>query len=146
MSDDLKRSLAWIHALARGAVAVIWLYHGIVPKLLFHHPDELELLTAGGMAAETAGKVVVATGWAEVLFALALLGTWRWRWGMLSNIVLMAGATAVVALHAPRYLVAAFNPVSLNVSVIALSGIAFLAQTALAAPRTPSPAAAGRTA
>jgi hypothetical protein len=135
MLDDLNRSLGRIHALARGAVAFIWLYHGIVPKLLFRHPDELELMTAGGLAPRTAGTVVALTGWAEVLFAVLLLATWRWRWGMLANIGLMLLASVIVAVNVPRFLVAAFNPVSLNASIVALSAIAFIAQSAQAGPR-----------
>ncbi|MBI3855553.1 MAG: DoxX-like family protein [Planctomycetes bacterium] len=130
MTEERSPVPARIHAVARVTVALIWFYHGLVPKLLLHHPDELALLTAGGLAPETAASVVVATGWAEILFAVLLLATWRLRWFMLANVPLMGMATVVVALNAPRYLGAAFNPVSLNAAVIALSAIAFLAQSA----------------
>lgn len=128
MSDDAARRLDRIHAAARITVAFIWLYHGLVPKLLFRHADELALLTAGGLSAEAAGTVVTATGWAEILFAAAVLATWRFRAVMLVNIALMVPASVVVAVNAPHYLAAAFNPVSLNAAVVALSAIAFLAQ------------------
>jgi hypothetical protein len=46
---------------------------------------------------------------------------------LLVNAVLMVVATIVVAFWSPEYLTAAFNPVSLNLSVCALSVIGWIA-------------------
>src|SRR5687768_3292951 len=39
---SMRRSLVYL--TARVALAFVWLYQGIVPKLVFQHPDELSLL------------------------------------------------------------------------------------------------------
>ncbi len=38
-----------IHAIARITVAFIWIWHGLLPKLLFLHVDELVVLTQAGV-------------------------------------------------------------------------------------------------
>ena len=46
---------------------------------------------------------------------------------LLLNMVIMVGALANIAVTAPQYLIAAFNPVTLNLLMIALSLIGFIA-------------------
>jgi hypothetical protein len=43
----------------------------------------------------------------------------------------MAGALIAVAVYSPSYLVAAFNPVSLNVGVIVLSAVGYISAAEL---------------
>ena len=40
---------AVIHAVARLCIALVFLYHGLVPKLLFRHPTELAILLDAGL-------------------------------------------------------------------------------------------------
>jgi hypothetical protein len=49
------------------------------------------------------------------------------RWPLLLTVILMVVATIGVAIHSAPFLLAAFNPVSLNLAVIALAGIGLLA-------------------
>jgi DoxX-like family len=49
---SLQRSL--IHAIARIAVAFVWCYQGLLPKLLGPHADELAVIQQGGVSAITA--------------------------------------------------------------------------------------------
>ena len=46
---------------------------------------------------------------------------------LLLNMVIMVGALANIAVTAPQYLIAAFNPVTLNLLMIALSLSGFFA-------------------
>ena len=111
------------HAAARLAVAGVFAYQGLVPKLLFHHADELRILRQAGCPAGAAFGVLSLVGGAELLFALALLLGWRRRWPTLVTLGLMLVATLGVALRSPGYLPAAFNPVALNLAVAALAMI-----------------------
>jgi hypothetical protein len=120
----LRRTLTY--ALARGTVAFVWLYHGLVPKLLYRHADELTLLTRSGFSDAAARAARTALGWAEVLFALVLLLAWRRPWPLWLTLILMPLALVGVSLNAPGFLVAAFNPVSLNVCVAAIAAVALL--------------------
>ena len=127
ISPETSRDRALAYMLARGTAAFIWLYHGLVPKLLYHDRIELDLLgriTPANflhMAANLAGI-------AEVAFAFLLLLLWRQTWLLWVTVVLMLVGIPIVALTAPEYLHAAFNPVSLNISLVALASIAIVSR------------------
>lgn len=121
---SLQRSL--VYSMARLTVAFVWLYHGLIPKLLFHHPDELAILAQSGLSPEAAQLALNVIGVVEIAFALILLAVWRNRKLLLLNIGLMLLALVGVAVNAPSFLIAAFNPVTLNICMIALAIIGCL--------------------
>jgi uncharacterized membrane protein YphA (DoxX/SURF4 family) len=115
-----------IYGLSRAVVAFVWIYHGLVPKLLSANPDEAMMLQAAGVAPEHLGIVLKAIGFGEVAFGLALITT-RWaRFIFVVTALLMIVALTTVALSSPAYLTAAFNPVTLNIAIIALSAVGVL--------------------
>jgi hypothetical protein len=120
----LERSV--VHATARLAIAGVFLWHGLVPKLLFRHPDESAMLTDAGISEASARLHVMAAGAAEIVLALLLVVWWRSRALLVLVIALMAAAMLLVGWFSPRFLVSAFNPVTLNACVIALAAIALL--------------------
>jgi hypothetical protein len=130
---SMQRSL--IHGLARGALAFVWLYQGLVPKLIVQHADELAMIQQAGISAMSAPLAVQVIGWSEVAFGLSLLIFFRQRWPLLLTVILMIGALIGVALNSLRFLVAAFNPVSLNVLMIALALAGLLASRDLPSAR-----------
>lgn len=121
---SLQRSL--IHLIARVALAFVWLYQGLLPKLLQPHTDELAMIQQGGVSAANAPLVAQLIGAGEVALGLAMLVSFRQRWPFLLTLVLMIAATASVAFHSPQYLSAAFNPVSLNVLMASLAVVGLL--------------------
>ena len=129
----LQRSL--LHGLARASIGFVWLYHGLVPKLLFRHADEVAILVASGIPERAAPALVRLLGGGEVAFGCCWLLPWPLRRLFLVNIGLMVLATAAVARGAPRYLAAAFNPVTLNLAVIALSLVGLITSDDLPAAR-----------
>lgn len=122
---SMQRSL--IHGTARSSLAFIWLYQGVVPKLMFRNPDELAMLKAAGLSQAAAKFTCLGMGWAEVAFGLILLLAWQRRWPLWVTLVLMPAATVGVMLSSPGFLVTAFNPVVLNLSVFALAAVALQA-------------------
>ena len=118
---------AVIHAVARLCIALVFLYHGLVPKLLYHDPTELAMLLAAGVPASMGDRALIAIGLGEVAFAGGLLAAWRARWPLLATAVLMVGALAGVAYSSPGMLRAAFNPVILNLAIAALALIGWVA-------------------
>ncbi len=114
---EVVRTCSLIYALARMAVVFVWLWHGLVPKLLCHHHDEQRMLRDAGVST----GVLPWFGGAEVAFGVVGLVFWRWRAYLAVTAGVMAVALAGVALRSPEYLTAAFNPVTLNLSVFALS-------------------------
>lgn len=111
--------------VCRIALAFVWIYQGIVPKLVCQSPVELELLAHLGPAF---GILCSVMGYGEILFGILLLLT-PWRWPFVLNILSMIALFGYVSLTEPYLLVQPFNPVTLNVTVIALSFIAFSAMS-----------------
>lgn len=120
----MRQSVAYV--VARLAVAFVCIYQGVVPKLLFHHATELSLLSAAGLSPENALRALTLIGIAELLFGAFIALSWRARWPLFASVVVMIAALLGLALTAPRALVAAFNPVTLNVTTAALAVIALL--------------------
>jgi len=123
-SIALERSV--IYGICRIVVAFVWIYHGLVPKLIFQHQDELAMLRAAGIPPTNLVSALSIIGWVEMTLGLSLLFAWRARSLFLANIVFMLCALIVVAITSHQYLVAAFNPVTLNMMTIALSTIGFI--------------------
>lgn len=120
-----QRSL--VHAVARLSIAVVFLYQGLVPKLLYRHPTELAMLLDAGLARSTAETVLVAIGLSEVAFAGVMLAAWRTRWPLAATVILMPAALAAVGCSSPGFLVTAFNAVTLNLSMAALAIVGWAA-------------------
>jgi uncharacterized membrane protein YphA (DoxX/SURF4 family) len=118
---------AVIHGIARLGLAATFLYHGLVPKLLGPDADEVAMIGAAGVPPGSVGPALVAIGVAEVILALALVASWHSRLPPALCAAFAVVATALVAIAAPRYLGAAFNPVTLNLGVLCLAAIDLLA-------------------
>lgn len=102
----------------------IWLYHGLIPKLVFKHPEEIAL-TQGFLPITTsqASGIVTAMGLAEILFGLIwlrypnprrLLKLQLWIFPLLAGSAILAN---------PNALAHPFNPLTLNASLFVLSVI-----------------------
>jgi hypothetical protein len=125
--DWSQQKLVLVHILARVAVAFVWIYHGVVPKLIYQHPDELTIIRKAGVSFESAPEVVRWIGVVEIVVGLlVIVGIPSVRLPLILTVVLGIGATIGVAIQSPEFLIAAFNPVSLNVCVVALSLVGLL--------------------
>jgi len=120
-----------VHAMARLSIAGIWIWHGLVPKLIFRNADEQAMLAQAGVALGFLPWIGVV----EILFGLFVLLAWRWKPVFAVNMALMLVALAGVAINSPQYLQAAFNPVTLNFAVIALSIVGWIAARSLPTSR-----------
>lgn len=115
-----------VHAVARCSIALAWLYQGISPKLLAIHPDEIDLFTKSGAPADLAAPALITLGLAEVALGLLMLTCVRQRWHFPLTIGLLVIATLYCIIFAPSYLVAAFNPVTMNGLMMAMAVIGWI--------------------
>lgn len=127
VSPQASFRLASIHASTRIAIAFIWLWQGAVPKLLFPSAGERTMMAATHLSP----GLLPLIGWLEIGVAALAVCTWRWRPFFLLNILAMAVALLTVAVGSPAYLLAPFNPVTLNFAVIALSAVGYIAAVEL---------------
>ena len=112
---------ALVHAIARCALAFIFLYHGVVPKLLGPHADEVVMMRNAGMPDNAVFAAIITLGAVEVALALCLLIFWVRRWPVIVSGFAVCLATVSVAVTSPRYFGGAFNPASLNIAVACLA-------------------------
>jgi hypothetical protein len=94
-----------------------------VPKLLWHDADEQLMLTHAGLGYAWLPWV----GGGEIGVAVFVLATWRWRSAFVLQGSLMLAALAIVAFQSPEYLTHAFNPVTLNLLMLTLATIGWIA-------------------
>ncbi len=130
-TPEASINLSIAHAIARVSIASIWIWHGLVPKLLHANGDERRMLAEAGASLRWLPWI----GAAEILFAIVILFGWKRRSLFLVNAALMVLATIAVALKSPEYLTAAFNPVTLNLAMIALSLIGWFVSGSLPSAR-----------
>lgn len=121
--------------LCRLAIAFVWFYHGLVPKLLGPAPDELQMDRALGLSGSAAIQLADAAGIGEILFAAVVLIVRDREWPLWLTMAAMAGLLAYAAWSAPILLGAAFNPVTTNACVAALAAAALLLHRSLGSAR-----------
>jgi uncharacterized membrane protein YphA (DoxX/SURF4 family) len=126
-SPESSMNLAAIHAVARITLAFIWIWHGLVPKILFRNIDERTMLRQSGIPLHWLPWI----GLGEIAFGVLILCTWNRRTILAVNAALMVFATLAVAVNSPAYLEGAFNPLTLNASVLALCCVAWFASCML---------------
>jgi hypothetical protein len=115
--------LSAIHACSRISIAFVWLWQGLLPKLVFSSGDERAMMAASHLPT----NLVPLVGFVEIVIAAVAVMSWRSRSFFLFNIATMLLALANVTITSPLYLVGAFNPVTLNLAMIALSVIGYTA-------------------
>jgi hypothetical protein len=87
----------------------------------------MAMLLDAGLPASAVEMALILLGLAEVAFASVILAAWRARWPFVATMALMFCALAAVAYNSPGTLQAAFNPVTVNLSMVALAAIGWAA-------------------
>jgi hypothetical protein len=113
-----------VYAVARAAVAIVFAWHGLVPKLLFEDEGELRPLLDVGFEREAALAVLRLAGWTEIAFAVLLVVLWRARWPLWVVVVGMVALTVTLSITSPGMFREAFQPLTLNLCTGALAWIA----------------------
>lgn len=130
---EVSRNQTFVYALSRLTVAFVWLYHGLIPKLICRNSDELNVLRDAGIPNFHLPAAISSLGIIEACFALAFVIFWKSRWPLWFTIIGMITALLTVAITSPSFLTAAFNPVTLNLAVAVLAVIGLLTGTDLPA-------------
>lgn len=131
-----ERRLAQIAWLARLALALVFIWHGLAPKILWLSPDEVAMIAAHGLPDHPlfAPQLVAAVGGiAEILLGILLLTVRRQRWPLLVAGGVLLVLLLDVVLLSPHLLIQAFNPLSTNLAALALCAVAWLAEAPSAA-------------
>ncbi len=123
IAPAVSRERSLVYALARVALAAIWIYQGVVPKLLFRDTGELQILRHSGMLHGLEGTTLNLIGVGEILFGILLLACWHSKRILVINIGLLLLLMVGAAFSQPRLFIDPFNPVTLNLAMAALAVI-----------------------
>lgn len=116
-------ALTRINWIARGGLAFMFGYHGLIPKLLWLSPGERRMIQSHGITqVELFANMA---GVAEIALALWILLAPRSARPLAIAAMALVGLLLDVAIFNPSMLKDAFNPVSLNVAGLALCAVAW---------------------
>ena len=100
-------------------------FHGYIRVQFLKLCGEIDLLGHVIPVYQWVCEAIFWIGAGEILFGILLLAA-AWRWVFWLNIAALAGLLLFVLLFEPAMFTLPFNPLTLNVSLIALSVIALI--------------------
>jgi DoxX-like family len=107
--------------------AFIWMYQGLIPKIISMHPEE-RAMTGSALSLSENGvtTALLIIGIAEVLFGIAWLLYQRKRHLFILQLILLPLLTITAVTAVPTTTSHPFNPITFNLSLIVLSIIGLL--------------------
>ncbi|MEA2554658.1 MAG: hypothetical protein QOJ65_2834 [Fimbriimonadaceae bacterium] len=124
---EVSRQKAIVHALARVTLAFVWIWHGIVPKLIARDPQESLPLIRLGLSPSHATSVVTIAGAAEIAAGLLTLLLWRTRKLLIAEAIAFLALGMGAVITTPELAILAFSPVSLTAALVALCTAGYIA-------------------
>ncbi|AXR06532.1 DoxX-like family protein [Salinimonas sediminis] len=108
------RFIAW-------TIGVVWIYQGLVPKIIMQHEDEQYIARLLGVPADWLQCFVYAAGAAEMVWGMIFIAAYRFNITVWLNIAAIGALFIMVACAAPYYLTSAFNGVTFNLCLLLLT-------------------------
>lgn len=105
-------------------LAVLWIYQGLVPKLMYKVIEEQLFWQFTGIQFLPIQRLVELSGLLEIVFGTLFIILRQSKIIHYFNIVGMLFFFAVIALVYPHYFTQAFNPFVMNTAMAALSIVA----------------------
>ena len=120
-----------VRVVCRIALGIVWFYEGLVPKLLFIRPDQLDLVQRSGLCAGTPERFLQWLGVAQVSFALWLLAGIAERLAVSIATIGMAMLIVLVARNNPGLLTDPYGALAKDICLFACAYVVwFLSRTA----------------
>jgi LPXTG-motif cell wall-anchored protein len=105
----------------------VWLYHGIVPKILLRHPEEIEAVTGLlGLSGQSASNALLMAGIFEALFGLIWLFYRRKKHLFGLQVLLFPLLTLSILFGDPSDFAHPYNPLTFNAALFVLSVIGYV--------------------
>lgn len=120
------KQLSIILQICRFSLAGIWIYQGLVPKLLGPHADEITMNQSIQPFWLSPEQIAFYAGVGEVLFGVLLFVCYRKKWVYRLTIFAMLGLFLAALVLTPQFVTSAFNAFTLNLACFALAWVALL--------------------
>ncbi len=119
LSQYFRFFIVWFITFLFGFV---WIYHGLIPKLIYMHPEEISMVkNLVPISYEKAYWIVIITGIIEVIFGLFWL-LYKNKRNLLGLQVIVFPLLTITAIVAqPSSLIHPFNPLTFNSSLLFIS-------------------------
>lgn len=101
-------------------LAFLWIYQGLIPKFIFLNEDEITIWKWLGLSRDLAEIAGRASGLAEIIFGILFISLSR-KFLHYVNILSLIFLFSLAVVVLPNILTEAFNPMVMNVAMIALS-------------------------
>lgn len=119
--DKSLRNILWtIHI----TLAVLWVYQGLIPKVLYKAQDEQYIWQQQGFDELISLILMQFSGYIEIIFGMLFLVFKQSKILHFLNILGVLGLSLLIAIIDMRYFQNAFNPFVMNVAMASLSIIA----------------------
>ena len=126
--NSLELRARAVRVACRWALGLVWLYEGVVPKLLFIRPDQLELVERSGLYVGTPETFLKMLGAAQAAFALWLLAGYAERFAVAIATAGMAILIVLVARNNPGMLTDPYGALIKDLCLIACAYAVWLLQ------------------
>ena len=120
------KKISIILQLCRVSLAILWLYQGVVPKLMGPHADELTMNQSIQPFWLSPEQISLWAGIGEVIFGLLIFVLYRKRSVYIWNIIALIGLFLATVFLTPQFVTAAFNSFTINFAMIILGCIALV--------------------
>jgi hypothetical protein len=108
-----------VRIVCRVALGAVWFYEGLVPKLLFIRPDQLDLVQRSGLYFGTPERFLQLLGTAQIAFAIWLLAGFAERLAVSLGTIGMAILIVLVARNNPSMLTDPYGALIKDLCLIA---------------------------
>ena len=119
--------LQQVNIVSRVLLGFLFVYHGLVPKILWLSAAEVHLVDVSGIGI-SATLISPLAGVLEILLGCAIVVLRKLDFLIYAAAASLLGLLAYVAVMSPGFLVEAFNPVTTNILGIGLCYLILLTQ------------------
>ena len=112
-----------VHVIARSTLAFVWIYQGIVPKILRPDTGELQIFRSTGVYPGDDLTGVMALGVAQAVLGVVHLAAWKSKaplWAGLAVLFVLGGGALITR---PDLFILPFNPASLILMMVSLTAV-----------------------
>lgn len=106
--------------------AFVWIYQGIVPKIIFSHPEEVKMLSLLIGSNESSVFILKMIGILEIIFGAIWVLPLPKRKIFIMHIVMLIALTIAAGWTNIASFTEPFNPITLNLLLIGLSIVGYL--------------------
>ena len=117
----MHRSLMRIILSINIFLAILWIYQGLIPKIIYKVVEEQKFWTSFGFNETTVFSLIKMSGYVEIFFGLLFITFRKSKILHYINISTMLIFFIVVITLYPYYFSHAFNPFVMNTGMMALS-------------------------